>query len=275
MFSHQALPGTRESGMPTPVRSPLTAVPSECEFSLKWFGFDKVPEEEQVNWLKARFFRPSGWAEAESFAAVKSVRRIRKYCWRAIAPLVAEKARDTNSPVRGRPVLRREKAFALQLVVHEPDSAIPEAWQWPLVEVAITSNLPPEESLWVLTRGSVLPGKVARLCALEVARAGAELVDYNTARAFTYYSDLIHSGALTASYRGGVRALLQSSAGNRYIDEHVLNAFEAVASREPHFALRRAIAHAGAACCAYDIAVSQILTSFLDAVRRTVLREMV
>lgn len=262
----------------------LAAVPAECKFSLKWLGFDKVPQSEQMQWLKARFFRPAGWAGIEDFAAVKGVRRIRKYCWRAIAPLVTEQVlRDRNARARrhsladvarGRPSLRRAKLFALQLLVHEPGKAIPVSWQWPLVEIAITSDLPPEESLWLLTRFTVLPDKIARLCALEVANTGARLVSYAADQAFARYAALVRSGTFTETYCGGARALLCGSAGVPCVDEHILNAFEAVSSREPCFALRRAIAHAGMACLGAGCARDKFLGDFREAVRSVVLHEM-
>lgn len=260
--------------MPTAIRNPLAAVPSECHLSLKLLGFDKIPSDEQMNWLKARFFRPSGWTESEDFAAVKSVRRIRKYCWRALAHVAAEEV-SRETVVRGRPQLRRKKASVLQHVVHEPGKPLPASWQWPLVEIAVTSDLPPEESLWLLTRFTVLPDRVARLCALEVANAGARLVSYDANQAFTRYATLVRSGTLTEAYCGSARALLRGGTGSPYMDAHIVNAFEAVSSREPCFALRRAITHAGAACLEKGLATGAFLESFCAAIRGAVLREMV
>jgi len=161
----------------------------------------------------------------------------------------------------------------LQRLIHEPESSLPEDWQWPLAEVAITSDLPHEEAFWLLSRAGVLPGKVARLCALEIAREGAELVGCNVMDIYERYSVLIRSGAKTGCYDGGARALL--TAGPPVVNAYVQSAFEAVASREPHFAVRRAGAHAVRACVEMGVLRAQFMCDFRAATRRSVFREMV
>lgn len=134
-------------------------------------GYRHVAPENKKAWLQDHFFLPGGWPECRNVARIESVTRVRKFCWQALADVVAL---DVTTLERGRPRTRTLKQQTLYWILHRSEAVKPE-WQWPLVKLMVAQKkLSSAEQLWLAGRAGVLPPGLARLFCLELAVFAAE-----------------------------------------------------------------------------------------------------
>ena len=159
------------------VLDPISIVPLECRKTLKRLRYHDVAQQDQQLWLEERFFRPADVPGTGGMAGVESVRRVRQVCWSAIEYLETARIRTKYATMvkqpQSKPIIWRVRDHALQSIVHEPGSDLPNHWKWPLVLCAVEGELFPGEALWCLTRVGVLPPILSRLCGLSLLRMAA------------------------------------------------------------------------------------------------------